>query len=48
MKNTGAISLINPQDTIDFARRLELFLFNDDLRKLWQKWAKEYVKTIRL
>jgi phosphatidylinositol alpha-mannosyltransferase len=44
MKNTGAISLINPQDTIDFARRLELFLFNDDLRKLWQKWAKEYVK----
>jgi phosphatidylinositol alpha-mannosyltransferase len=44
MKDTGAISLINPQDTIDFTRRLELFLFNDDLRKMWQKWAKDYVK----
>jgi phosphatidylinositol alpha-mannosyltransferase len=44
MKNTGALSLVNPQDTIDFARRLEIFLFNDDIRKVWQKWAKEYVK----
>jgi phosphatidylinositol alpha-mannosyltransferase len=44
MKDLGAISLINPQDTIDFARRLELFLFNDELRKLWQKWSKNYVK----
>jgi phosphatidylinositol alpha-mannosyltransferase len=44
MRDTGAISLVNPQDIIDFARRLELFLFNEDLRKVWQKWAKEYVK----
>jgi phosphatidylinositol alpha-mannosyltransferase len=44
MKGTGAISLVNPQDTLDFARRLELIIFNDDIRKLWQKWAKEYVK----
>jgi phosphatidylinositol alpha-mannosyltransferase len=44
MKDTGALSLVNPQDTIDFARRLELFAFNDDLRKIWQKWAKDYVK----
>jgi phosphatidylinositol alpha-mannosyltransferase len=44
MKGLGALSLVNPQDTIDFARRLELLIFNDDLRKLWQKWAKDYVK----
>ncbi len=44
MKDVGAISLVNPQDTIDFARRLELMLFNEDLRALWEKWAKVYVK----
>jgi phosphatidylinositol alpha-mannosyltransferase len=44
MKNTGSISLVNPQDTIDFARRLELLLFNEEIRIVWQKWAKEYVK----
>jgi phosphatidylinositol alpha-mannosyltransferase len=44
MKDTGALSLVNPQDTIDFARRLQLFLFNEDLRKIWQNWAKNYVK----
>jgi len=44
MRDLGALSLVNPQDTIDFARRLELFIFNEDLRKIWQKWAKPYVK----
>jgi phosphatidylinositol alpha-mannosyltransferase len=44
MQGLGSISLVNPQDTIDFARRLELFIFSDELRKIWQKWAKEYVK----
>jgi phosphatidylinositol alpha-mannosyltransferase len=44
MKDLGAMSLVNPQDTIDFARRLELLIFNEDLRKVWQKWAKNYVK----
>jgi phosphatidyl-myo-inositol alpha-mannosyltransferase len=44
MKDTGAISLVNPQDTIDFARRLELLIFNDDIRKIWLNWANSYVK----
>lgn len=44
MQDTGALSLINPLDTIDFARRLELFLFNQDLRKIWKKWAGPYVR----
>jgi phosphatidylinositol alpha-mannosyltransferase len=44
MKETGAISLVNPQDTIDFARRLEIMLFDENIRTVWQKWAKDYVK----
>lgn len=44
MKGTGAISMVNPKDTVDFARRLEIILFNDDIRGLWLKWAREYVK----
>jgi glycosyltransferase involved in cell wall biosynthesis len=44
MKDTGAISLVNPKDTVDFARHLEIMLFNNDVRNLWLKWANEYVK----
>jgi phosphatidylinositol alpha-mannosyltransferase len=44
MKGLGALSLVNPQDAIDFARRLELFLYEEDLRKVWLKWAQTYVK----
>jgi phosphatidylinositol alpha-mannosyltransferase len=44
MEETGAISLVNPKDTVDFARRLEIMLFNEDIRTLWQTWAKAYIK----
>jgi phosphatidylinositol alpha-mannosyltransferase len=44
MKGTGAISLVNPRDTVDFARRLEIMLFDEQLRKVWLKWATEEVK----
>lgn len=44
MKDTGAISLVNPKDTIDFARRLEILLFDNELRKVWLKWAAAAVK----
>jgi phosphatidylinositol alpha-mannosyltransferase len=44
MKETGALSLVNPKDSVDFARRLEIMLFNDDIRQLWQTWAKAYVQ----
>lgn len=40
----GALSLVNPQDTIDFARRLELMCYDEGLRRLWNKWASKYVK----
>lgn len=44
MKELGAISLVNPLDIVDFARRLDIFLYEEDLRKLWLKWANKYVK----
>jgi glycosyltransferase involved in cell wall biosynthesis len=44
MRGPGALSLVNPQDAIDFARRLELFLYEDELRRMWLNWAKNYVK----
>lgn len=44
MKETGALSLVNPRDTQDFARRLEVMLFDEQVRKLWKTWAKTYVE----
>lgn len=44
MKGTGAISLVNPRDIIDFSRRLELMVFDGGLRNLWHKWADPYVE----
>jgi hypothetical protein len=29
---------------VDFSRRLELMLFDDDIRKLWLNWAHKHVK----
>jgi phosphatidylinositol alpha-mannosyltransferase len=40
----GTLSLVDPQDTANFARRLEIFLYDDDLQGLWMDWASEYVK----
>lgn len=44
MKDTGMLSIANPQNTADFARRLEIFATDEGLRKHWQAWAKPYVK----
>jgi len=44
MKGMGALSLVNPKDTAEFARRLELMLYEEDLRRLWRKWAEKEVK----
>lgn len=44
MQGLGKLSLINPKDTSLFAHRLQLLLLDDDLRTLWRKWAKDYVK----
>ncbi len=44
MKGLGQLSILDPTNTNEFARRLELFLMNDKLRELWQDWALDYVK----
>jgi len=44
MQGLGKLSLVNPKDSPQFAHRLELLLFDEDLRGLWQKWAKDYVR----
>lgn len=44
MEGTGALSIVNPEDTEEFARRLDLMLNQVEVRKLWQKWAKQYVQ----
>jgi len=44
MQGLGKLSLINPKDTSLFAHRLQLLLFDEDLRTLWKKWAKDYVR----
>jgi len=44
MQDLGALSLANPKDSSEFARRMKLLLDEDKLRLLWQKWAQSYVK----
>jgi phosphatidylinositol alpha-mannosyltransferase len=44
LQDRGALSLVNPKDTAEFARRLELLLFDRELRKLWAAWAENYVR----
>ncbi len=44
MQELGALSLVNPKDTPEFARRLNLLLNEPKLRTLWQAWASRYVK----
>ncbi|HEX9153697.1 MAG TPA: glycosyltransferase family 4 protein [Candidatus Saccharimonadales bacterium] len=39
MTGLGSISLVNPKLHAEFARRLDLLLHENDLRKLWREWA---------
>jgi phosphatidyl-myo-inositol alpha-mannosyltransferase len=40
----GKISLVNPKDTPDFTRRLDIFLSDTELRQLWLNWASQHVQ----
>lgn len=44
MQGLGSISIVNPEDTEEFARRLHLLLSEKSLINLWQKWAADYIK----
>jgi phosphatidylinositol alpha-mannosyltransferase len=40
MTGLGDVSLVDPKHTREFARRLELLLYEPELRRLWRVWAK--------
>lgn len=44
MRDRGALSLVNPTDIEQFALRMQLLLEDEETRKLWRTWAKEYVQ----
>lgn len=44
MRDTGRVSLVDPKDTQEFARKLSLMLEDTGLRKLWKDWAATYIK----
>lgn len=43
MKGRGQLSIVNPKDETEFARRIELLINDDLLRQVWKDWAKEHV-----
>jgi phosphatidylinositol alpha-mannosyltransferase len=44
MQGIGAMSIVNPEDSAEFARRLDMLIHENDLRRVWTKWAKNYVQ----
>jgi phosphatidyl-myo-inositol alpha-mannosyltransferase len=44
MKGRGFMSIVNPKDPVLFAGRMELLLYDKQLRKLWTDWALDYVQ----
>lgn len=43
LQDIGSLSLVNPKDAEEFARRLDVMLHDQELRKLWLKWAMEQI-----
>lgn len=44
MKGVGALSIVNPLKSADFARRMAVFLDETSVRQIWRDWGKEYIK----
>ncbi len=44
MTDFGQISLVNPKDTKEFARRLDFLAKDKAVRKLWRNWAKQNIE----
>lgn len=44
MEGIGQLSIINPRDDAEFARRLSVMLNEPQLQKIWRNWSKDYVK----
>ncbi len=44
MADLGQLSIINPRDDAEFARRMSVMLNEPKLQTLWRGWSKQYVK----
>ncbi len=44
MRDQGAISLINPKATEEFARRMAFLIDDETVRRNWRQWAKDYIR----
>jgi phosphatidylinositol alpha-mannosyltransferase len=44
MDGIGQLSIVNPRDDAEFARRMSLLLNEKPLQKLFRDWSKEYVQ----
>ena len=44
LEGEGALSLINPKDSLAFSQRLRVMTENTPVRQAWQQWAAETVK----
>lgn len=44
MEGRGSLSLIDPEDTEQFARRMELLLSDEPTRQLWREWALSHAQ----
>jgi phosphatidyl-myo-inositol alpha-mannosyltransferase len=44
MTGRGRLSLVSPQNVLDFSQRLELILYDEPIRKLLIDWGFEHVK----
>lgn len=44
LADTGSLSLVDPRQTDEFARRLSLLLQDEALRQTWLDWARQHVQ----
>lgn len=47
MTGTGRISLVDARSKTDFAYRLELMLYDENIRKIYKKWAQKHVQNYK-
>ena len=44
MTGRGRLSLVTPENILDFSQRLELMLYDEEIRRLFIAWGHEHVK----
>lgn len=44
MTGRGRLSLVDPLSTQGFAHRIDMMLYDEQVRQLWSEWANEYVR----